>query len=153
MLPTTALVSRGKLRVTLLIRWEATRLVSVLERGVAVDGHYQVRFGQRGAQHVHDAVVTAERQAVGIRKTDAYRAVAPIARALMMPAPLRTPESNNTGSPSAASSTPAGSPVRESAVGLSSAMIGAVNPVDANVFGASANLMGYGGCRPACPCS
>ncbi len=40
--------------------------VRVLARGIPIDGHDEVRFGQQGAQYVHDAVDTTERQTVGV---------------------------------------------------------------------------------------
>src|ERR1700685_957609 len=74
------------------------------EGGIAVDGHQEIGFGQKRAQHVDDAVGPAEREPIGVGAPDPDPrgappppAAAPIASALTIWVPERTPESNRTG--------------------------------------------------------
>ena len=45
----------------------------IFQRGITVDGHDQVGFGEQSTKHVHDAVDSAQRQTVGVGPADAHR--------------------------------------------------------------------------------
>lgn len=77
----------------------------VLESWIAVDDRDQVGLRKDGPHHVHDSADATGDQSVYVGRP-IPTAVVPGASALMTSTPLLTPESNRTGSPSAASSTP-----------------------------------------------
>jgi hypothetical protein len=78
----------------------------ICHRRKSANGHEKVELGQDGPALRDDAVNTADSQSVDAGAADPT-AVAPSANAFATSVPERMPESNRTGMPSTASTTPA----------------------------------------------